>query len=77
MLQQDMDISIHQHWGFFLDSKRNFWVFSSDVGDGIWEKDSVTSKYYKCNNYFALKLEKSVLETDFFKSLRDRNRNRI
>lgn len=27
----------------------------------------------KCNQYFALKVEKKVLETDFFKSLRHRN----
>ncbi|WP_178989643.1 HNH endonuclease [Winogradskyella schleiferi] len=27
----------------------------------------------KCNSYFALKIEKKVLETDYFKSLRHRN----
>ena len=47
VIKQDMNISIHQHWGLFLDAKKNFWVFSSDVGDGIWEKDSATGKYRK------------------------------
>jgi len=27
----------------------------------------------KCNNYFALKVEKKILETDYFKNLRHRN----
>src|SRR5213595_169360 len=40
IIQEDMNISLFQRWGLFLDKKGNFWVFSSDVGDCVWKKDS-------------------------------------
>jgi hypothetical protein len=66
IIRQDMNISIHQHWGFFLDSKKNFWVFSSDVGDCIWEKDSATDNYSK--RVFYHKLSKEEVPKEIFES---------
>lgn len=47
LIRQDMSISVIHYWGLFLDEKGNFWVFSSDVGTAIWEKDSTNGKYRK------------------------------
>ncbi|AZQ57294.1 HNH endonuclease [Maribacter sp. MJ134] len=46
------------------------------VPESLGNKNNVLPKGVvcdKCNNYFALKVEKKVLETDFFKNLRHRN----
>lgn len=46
------------------------------VPESLGNKNNVLPKGIvcdKCNNYFALKVEKKVLETDFFKNLRHRN----
>lgn len=51
---QDMNISIYQRWGLFLDNNKNLWVFSSDVGHCIWERDSGTGRYRKRTFYHQL-----------------------
>jgi len=66
VIQQDMNISIHQHWGFYLDSKMNFWVFSSDVGTGIWERNSTTGQYSK--RMFHHKLTKKEVPLELYES---------
>lgn len=46
------------------------------VPESLGNKNNILPKVIvcdKCNSYFALKLEKRVLETDYFKSLRHRN----
>jgi hypothetical protein len=45
LIVQDMNISVVQNWGLFFDSKKNLWVFSSDVGTSVWEKD-LKGKYH-------------------------------
>ncbi len=45
LIVQDMNISTIQNWGLFLDKKANLWIFSSDVGTSIWERNS-DGKYY-------------------------------
>jgi len=40
LIVQNMNISVVQNWGLFFDDKKNLWIFSSDGGTSIWEKDS-------------------------------------
>jgi len=46
-IKNDMDISVFHHWGLFLDNDKSVWVFSSDIGDAVWKRDSVTGEYRK------------------------------
>src|SRR5689334_1914877 len=66
LIQQDMNISIFQHWGLFLDSENNFWVFSSDVGISVWKKDSVTGNYTKMN--FDHKVARNDVPEEIYES---------
>jgi hypothetical protein len=66
VIQQDMSISIYQHWGLFLDKKKNFWVFSSDVGTGIWERDKGTGRYNK--RMFHHQLSKDEVPPEIYES---------
>lgn len=61
IIQEDMNISLFQRWGLFLDKKGNFWVFSSDVGDCVWKKDS-TGRYHKTTFYHQLTKDEVPLE---------------
>jgi hypothetical protein len=47
IIQQNRNMSVYQHWGLFLDSSKNFWVFSSDIGHSVWEKDHKTGRYWE------------------------------
>lgn len=38
VITYDYNISTFQNWAFYLDEKKNFWVFSSDIGDSVWKK---------------------------------------
>jgi hypothetical protein len=53
IIQEDMNISLFHRWGMFLDKRGNFWVFSSDVGDCVWKKDS-EGRYHKTTFYHQL-----------------------
>ncbi|MDL5050859.1 hypothetical protein QQ054_33205 [Oscillatoria amoena NRMC-F 0135] len=46
-VKYDMNISVVHHWGLFLDNDKNLWVFSSDIGDAVWKRDSLTGEYSK------------------------------
>ncbi|WP_254091510.1 hypothetical protein [Dawidia soli] len=54
VIQQDMNISVFQRWGLFLDKKKDFWVLSSDVGISVWRKDPDTGQYRKHTFYHRL-----------------------
>jgi hypothetical protein len=54
VIKEDMNISIFQRWGLFLDKKGSFWLLSSDVGIYVWEKDSATGRYHKKTFYHKL-----------------------
>ncbi len=66
ILQEDMDISLFQRWGLFLDKKSNFWLLSSDVGIYVWEKDSATGRYRKKTFYH--KLGKDEVPSELYES---------
>jgi hypothetical protein len=66
LVKQDMSISIYQHWGLFLDNKKNFWLLSSDVGIYVWEKDSVSGRYRK--RTFFHKLRKDQVPPELYNS---------
>jgi hypothetical protein len=66
IIQEDMNISVFQRWGLFLDKKGNLWVFSSDVGDCIWKKDSATGRYRKTT--FSHQLSKGEIPPELYES---------
>jgi len=47
LIENDMNISVYQSWGLFLDNERNLWVFSSDIGDAVWMRNPSTGIYAK------------------------------
>jgi len=47
LVKEDVSISVVQHWGLFMDNDGNFWVFSSDIGDCVWERIHGTRTYQK------------------------------
>jgi len=47
LIENDMNISVYQSWGIFLDNERNLWVFSSDIGDAVWIRDRLKGGYTK------------------------------
>ena len=66
VIEQDDNISVFHHWGLFLDNENNFWVFSSDIGIGVWKKDSITGKYTKMN--FDRKVTKDDVPKEIYES---------
>jgi hypothetical protein len=38
LIRYNYNISVYQQWAFYLDKKRDFWVFSSDIGHSVWRK---------------------------------------
>lgn len=66
VIKQDMNISVIHHWGLFLDSNKNLWVFSSDVGDGVWELEKSTGIYRK--RMFYHELTKDEVPQELFNS---------
>jgi hypothetical protein len=66
IIKNDMNVSIVQHWGLFLDNEKNLWVFSSDVGTGIWERDPLTGEYIK--KIFHHKLTRDSVPSEVYSS---------
>jgi hypothetical protein len=66
LIKSDENISVIQQWGLFFDSDRNLWVFSSDIGDSIWKRDSITGKYNK--KIFIGWLKKDSVPSEIFLS---------
>lgn len=65
LIVQDMNISVVQSWGLFFDNKKNLWVFSSDVGTSVWERDS-KGKYH--NRAFYRELTKDDVPQELYES---------
>jgi len=47
VIKNDDNLSVVHQWGLFVDDDKNVWVFSSDIGDAIWKRDTITGKYAK------------------------------
>lgn len=62
IIRDDVSISTFQHWALFLDSNKNFWVMSSDIGGFVWERDPVNNRYSKKIFYHELGKDDVPLE---------------
>jgi hypothetical protein len=53
LLQNPHAISALHRWALYLDKDGSLWVLSSDIGDSIFKKDSITGmyKYSQFNHY--------------------------
>jgi hypothetical protein len=40
------NMSAFQRWAFYLDEKKNFWVFSSDIGHSVYKKGTASSYFH-------------------------------
>lgn len=45
LLRNKYDFSNLHRWVLYLDEDKTLWVFSSDIGDGIWKWDPKTNRY--------------------------------
>ena len=66
LFKYNKNISTIHHWGLFLDNDMNVWMFSSDVGGSIWEKDSLTKEYR--NRVFHSFLTKDSVPDELYTS---------
>jgi hypothetical protein len=45
ILRNKYNLSILHKWALYLDKDESLWVLSSDIGDGLWKRDSATNQY--------------------------------
>jgi hypothetical protein len=45
LIRNERKFSAFQRWALHFDQNLNLWVFSSDIGDSCWRRDSLTNKY--------------------------------
>ncbi|MGB3182797.1 MAG: hypothetical protein WBB45_15510 [Cyclobacteriaceae bacterium] len=57
LAQEQNPISTFQRWALHLDKSRNLWVLSSDIGDSIWQFDSISNSYKRSEIYGVLNLD--------------------
>ena len=58
-----------QKWALHIDSQRNLWVFSSDIGHSCWYYDSIGHFYNK--HEFQGRIGKSEMSNDVYVTLSD------
>lgn len=69
LIISDNKFSSFQRWALHLDGDENLWVFSSDIGDACWKKDSVYGKYIK--HEFTKLLSKDDLSPEVWYTLKE------
>jgi len=67
LAKNDYRISTYQNWAFYLDEDLNFWVFSSDIGHSVWEKD--LTRYY--HHTFEHKLRKDEVSEKLYNECKE------
>ncbi len=68
LVKSENRFSPFQRWALYLDDDKTLWVFSSDIGDICWKKDSVSHKYVK-HEFLGL-IPKDSIPADVFETLR-------
>jgi hypothetical protein len=45
IVRNKYDFSDFHKWALYLDKDKSLWVFSSDIGDGLWKRNPETNQY--------------------------------